>query len=41
MKCGWNLGAKPRQERDLGDLCTELMWEASELEESGEQEEIH
>lgn len=35
------LGSKPRQERDLGDLCIELIWEALELEDGGEQEEIH
>lgn len=40
-KCGWNLGARSRQERDLGVLCIELTLEALELEGSGEPEEIH
>lgn len=35
------LGSKAQAGKRSGRPLQELMWEASELEESGEQEEIH
>lgn len=35
------MGTRSRWEREPGDLCIQLTLEALELEEGGEQEEIH